>query len=70
MDNIWILKRCAICPEPVMFSGPSLLSNAVVWCGETCERIWDAMTPGQWIDAAELMPGGRFHDRPEVWQGS
>ena len=67
MDHIVLLKRCAICPGLVLYEGPSMLSNASVFCSETCERIWDAVTPGEWISAEELMPGGRFHDRPDVW---
>jgi hypothetical protein len=67
LENLTFVKRCAVCPDPVIYRGPALLSNATTFCDETCARIWDAITPGEWIDANELMPGGRFHDRPDIW---
>ena len=67
MDEITILKRCAVCPEPVVYTGPEMLQTANVCCSETCAVIYDIITPGYWIDAAELMQGGRIHDRPDIW---
>lgn len=67
MDDIIIMKRCASCPEMVLYWGPTSLRNASVWCSDVCEALWDAITPGRWIDAAELMPGGCLHDRPDIW---
>jgi hypothetical protein len=68
MSDVMMLKRCEICAEAAYFSGPlSLAVTAIVFCGTTCARIWDAITPGEWIDASEMMPGGRIHDRPDIW---
>lgn len=70
MDEVTLLKRCAICPESVIYKGPRLLSNASVFCDATCQRIWDAITPGEWLRASELMPGGCLHNRPDTWMDS
>lgn len=67
MNDIITTKRCASCPEMVLYWGPAALRNASVWCSEVCEVLWDAITPGAWIDAAELMPGGQYFDRPDIW---
>ena len=67
MDEIFVLKRCAICPDLVIYRGPSLLRKAKIFCSEVCEKIDDAVTPGSWVDAADLMPGGPLHDRPDIW---
>ena len=39
----------------------------LVFCSPVCEALWVNVTPGQWIDPAELMLGGRYYDRPEIW---
>ena len=70
MDEVLVLKRCAVCPEMTLYKGPRLLQGGVVHCGETCEVLWYAITPGRWIDASELMPGGRYHALPEIWTES
>lgn len=62
VDQIFSIRRCSVCPELVIYEGPALLSGAAMWCSETCEVLWDLITPGTWIDAAELMQGGRFHN--------
>ena len=67
MHEVTILKRCAVCPEMVLFRGPALLRNARTYCDETCERIDDALLPGEWVDVSEMMQGGRLHDRPDIW---
>lgn len=67
MDEVLVLKRCAICTEKALYRGPWLLKDGLVFCSPICEALWVAVTPGQWIDPAELMPGGRYHDRPEIW---
>ncbi len=68
MDEVISLKRCAICTNSVLYRGPAMLADgAIMFCDSVCARIWDAATPGQWVDAAELMPGGRLHDRPDIW---
>jgi endogenous inhibitor of DNA gyrase (YacG/DUF329 family) len=70
MDEITVLKPCAICVDLVLYRGPSMLRAAKVFCSQTCAVIYDLITPGYWVDAAEIMPGGRFHDRPEIWADS
>lgn len=67
MDEVMVLKRCAMCPEPVIYTGPDLLRDAKVFCGEVCALLWDLVTPGEWIDACELMPGGRLYDCRDIW---
>jgi endogenous inhibitor of DNA gyrase (YacG/DUF329 family) len=67
LDEVTLIKRCAVCPEAVVYQGPFLLQNARVYCSETCALIDDLLLPGEWIDAAEIAPGGRYYDRPEVW---
>lgn len=67
MDEVTLVKRCAVCPEPVVYRGPALLQSARVYCSQTCERIDDLLLPGYWVDASEMMQGGRLHDRPELW---
>ncbi len=67
MESVIMVKRCSMCAEKVLYNGPDALRDAVVWCSTTCERLWDAVTPGEWIDAAELMRGGRLYDRPDIW---
>jgi hypothetical protein len=69
VDEVTLIKRCAVCPESIVYQGPRLLQNARVYCDETCARIDDVLLPGQWYDAAEMMQGGRFHDRPDLWLG-
>ena len=67
MEEVLVLKRCAVCSELALYKGPWLLRSGLVFCSETCETLWTALSPGQWIDPRELMPGGRYHDRPEIW---
>ncbi len=67
MHDVLVLKRCPICKDPVLYEGPDILRDAIVWCGVPCAAIWDAITPGQWINASEIMQGGRFHNRPDIW---
>lgn len=67
MDEIVILKPCAMCAEPTLYQGPSMLSQGDVCCGEACSALWDALTPGHWVSAVELMRGGRYYDRPDIW---
>jgi endogenous inhibitor of DNA gyrase (YacG/DUF329 family) len=67
MDEITLTKRCAICPEVIVYRGPSLLQNARCYCSKTCAQIDDLLLPGEWIDAAEIAPGGRYYDHPEIW---
>ena len=70
MDEIALLKPCAMCPETVIYRGPEMLSNASVFCSETCARLWDAIAPGHWVNATELMQGGHYCDRPDIWTES
>lgn len=67
MEEIAVLKRCAMCPERVIYRGPEMLRNASVFCDETCSLLFDLVTPGEWIDAREMMQGGRYYDRPDIW---
>lgn len=67
MDEVLVLKRCRICPEMALYKGPALLMGGMVFCSRTCEALWVAVTPGQWVDAAELAPGGRYYDRTDIW---
>ncbi len=67
MRDTMLLKRCAVCVEPVIYSGPDMLRNANVCCSDVCSVIYDQITPGYWIDPAELMRGGCFHNRPDIW---
>lgn len=67
MDEVLALKRCAMCPEKALYKGPVFLMGGLVFCSPVCEALWVNMTPGQWIDPAELMPGGRYYDHPEIW---
>jgi hypothetical protein len=68
-ESVKRTKRCAMCPEIVVYTAPrGLAEGAIVFCSEICERLWDAVTPGEWVDAATLMPG-RENDRPEIWEG-
>jgi hypothetical protein len=46
MDRVVLVKRCSVCSESVTYEGPALLSGAAVCCGETCEILWDLITPG------------------------
>jgi len=52
-----------------LYKGPWLLKGGMVFCSLACEALWVAVTPGKWIDPAELMPGGLYHDRPDIWIG-
>jgi len=61
------LAPCIICADPVIYAGPTLLQNGPRICSPTCDRIWNAITPGIWIDASELAPGGSLNNRPELW---
>lgn len=67
MGEVLVLKRCAMCTEKALYKGPAFLMGGLVFCSFVCEALWANMTPGQWIDPAELMPGGRYHNRPEIW---
>jgi hypothetical protein len=53
LDDIITTKRCASCPELVLYWGPEALRNASVCCSPVCEALWDALTPGVWgLDGA------------------
>lgn len=67
MEEIALLKRCAMCPEPTLYAGPAMLSTASVFCSDACAALWDAITPGEWISAVELIQGGRYCNRPDIW---
>lgn len=58
---------CAICAEPVIFLGPSVLEHGPRYCSEVCSVVSKAVAPGIWVDACELAPGGSLYDRPELW---
>lgn len=66
MEDIALLKRCAMCPEMVIYNGPEMLSDGLVFCSNACAALWDAVTPGEWVDAKEIMRGGLF-DRPDMF---
>jgi hypothetical protein len=68
MEHILILKRCASCENSALYSGPQMLSNAKVFCSDLCIVLDDLVTPGTWIDAAELMQGGSLCNRPDIWR--
>jgi len=61
------LVRCQVCGDPVIYLGPKVLANGRSFCSEVCVAIDMAITPGVWIDASELAPGGYLHNRPELW---
>jgi hypothetical protein len=61
------MTGCAVCREPVIYLGPRVLEGGECFCSDTCVAIDQAITPGQWVDAGELAPGGSLHDRPEIW---
>jgi len=67
MRDLMLLKRCAVCAETVIYSGPELLRNANLTCSDVCGVLYDLVTPGYWVDASELMEGGCFHNRPDLW---
>lgn len=59
-----------MCAETVLYNGPEELRDASVWCSDVCELLWDLVTPGEWIDASELLRGGLYYDRPDLWTGT
>lgn len=61
------MTRCVTCADPVIYLGPRLLAAGNSYCSEVCGVIYRYVTPGVWIDANELAPGGRLYDRPELW---
>ena len=67
MEEVLALKRCAACAEMALYRGPSLLLGGFAFCSETCMILWDVVTPGLWVEACELMPGGRYYNRPDIW---
>jgi len=69
MEEVLVIKRCVTCAEMALYRGPSLLQGGFIFCSSACEMLWGAVTPGRWIDASELMPGGRLHDRSDIWAG-
>ena len=64
------ITGCAICREPVIFLGPSVLATGERFCSNVCVAIDQAITPGIWVDASELAPGGSLYGRPELWLDS
>ena len=70
MEQIVVAKRCAMCPETVLYQGPAMLRAASVWCSDLCYKLDDILTPGYWLDASEMMRGGQLHDRPDLWMDS
>lgn len=67
MESVLLVKRCAMCSNSAFYDGPEMLKDAAVWCSEVCELLYDLLTPGEWIDASELMRGGRLSERPDLW---
>ena len=67
MEEVLVIKRCAMCPEKALYKGPAFLKGGMVFCSPVCEALWVAVTPGQWIDPGQLMPGGLYHEHPEIW---
>jgi hypothetical protein len=61
------LTGCAVCADPVIFIGPFVLEHGRRICSEICDVLYKAITPGVWVDASELAPGGGLHNRPELW---
>ena len=61
------MTSCVVCADPVIYLGPELLSSGNRYCSEVCSVVYRQITPGIWIDASELAPGGSLHNRPEVW---
>ena len=52
------MTGCAICAEPVIFLGPSVLQSGPRFCSDACALLWKLLSPGIWVDASELAPGG------------
>ncbi len=61
------MTGCAVCRDPVIFFGPEVLASGKRFCSEVCSLIYRQVTPGRWVDASEIAPGGSLHDRPELW---
>lgn len=61
------MTRCAICGDPVIFLGSSTLQDGRRYCSDVCSIISDQISPGIWVDASELAPGGSLHNHPELW---
>jgi hypothetical protein len=61
------MTRCVVCGGPVIYLGPELLESGNRYCSEVCWTIYRQITPGVWIDAEELAPGGSLYNRPELW---
>ena len=67
MDEVIVLTGCTVCAEPVIHRTPALLRESLVFCDDVCLAIGRALSAGDWHDASEIMQGGRFHDRPDIW---
>jgi hypothetical protein len=61
------MTRCVVCADPVIYLGPAILEFGRSYCSEVCCTIYKQLTPGRWVDAEELAPGGSLHNRPELW---
>ena len=61
------MTSCAICRDPVIYLGPEVLASGKRFCTDVCDALYRAITPGVWVDASELAPGGSLHNRPELW---
>lgn len=61
------MTTCSVCADAVIYLGPKLLASGERFCSRVCAEIHRAITPGVWIDASELAPGGSLHERPELW---
>jgi len=62
------LVGCRVCGDPVIYFGSWCFADSKRLCGPVCCVIDDALNPGTWIDATEMMEGGSLHHRlPEIW---
>ena len=62
------LTPCFVCGIPVIYFGPKVFEDSKRLCSTICVAIDDVLTPGHWVDATEMMEGGRLHDHlPDIW---
>jgi len=66
--EVVMLSPCSICGDPTLVIAPAVLAYGKRLCSDVCATIDDQLSPGEWIDAAAIAPGGRFADRPEIWK--
>lgn len=67
MFEVVKLTACTVCGAPVIYCGPKVLERGRRFCSSACDRIDDARSPGDWVDASALIWDGH-NDRPDQSQ--